>query len=159
MAKKSKKPIDMSTLLSETSGTLAQIAKKTNSLKILADIVRQSCPDLPAEVWQIANFNQNTLVIEVNSAIWSQRLQFERVKICQQLAQATDNIFTQVSIKVSPYRDQKFYVKPPSEEKLKSQYISHATAAQLNEVAENAPESLKIKLLKLASLAERNRGK
>lgn len=155
MAQKSKKPIDMSTLFSETSGTLAQIAKKTNSLKILADIVRQSCPDLPAEVWQIANFTQNTLVIEVSSAIWAQRLQFERVKICQQLALATDNLFTQVSIKVSPYRNKKFYPAPVSDELVKTQYISSATAKQLSEVAANAPESLKKKLLKLASLAER----
>lgn len=147
----------MSTLFSETSGTLAQIAKKSNSLKILADIVRQSCPDLPAEVWQIANFSQNTLVIEVNSAIWSQRLQFERVNICQQLALATDNIFTQVSIKVSPYRNKKFYEQPVSDETLKTQYISKATAEQLNQVAENAPESLKRKLQKLANLANKKR--
>lgn len=157
MAPKSKKPIDMSTLFSETSGTLAQIAKKTNSLKILADIVRQSCPDLPAEVWQIANFTQNTLVIEVNSAIWGQRLQFERVKICQQLANATDNLFTQVSIKVSPYRSQKFYTAPISDDKIKTQYISKDTARQLSEVAEKAPESLKKKLLRLASLADKER--
>lgn len=157
MAQKSKKPIDMSILFSETSGTLAQIAKKTNSLKILADIVRQSCPDLPAEVWQIANFTQNTLVIEVNSAIWAQRLQFERVKICQQLSLATDHLFTQVTIKVSPYRSKKCYPTPVSDEKIKTQYISSATALQLSEVAANAPESLKQKLLKLASLADKNR--
>ncbi|GHE95102.1 DciA family protein [Thalassotalea profundi] len=156
MAQKSKLPIDMSTLFSETSGTLAQIAKKTNSLKILADIVRQSCPDLPAEVWQIANFTQNTLVIEVNSAIWGQRLQFEKVKICQQLAIATDNLFTQVSIKVSPYRSKTSYTVPISDKKAKTQYISSATAHQLNEVAKNAPESLKKKLLKLASLADKS---
>ncbi|XQW84419.1 DUF721 domain-containing protein [Thalassotalea piscium] len=156
MAQKSKKPIDMASLFSEASGTLAQITKKTNSLKILADIVRQSCPDLPAEVWQIANFTQNTLVIEVNSAIWAQRLQFERVKICQQLALATDNLFTQVAIKVSPYRNKKFYPTAIPDEVVKSQYISRATANQLSEVAANAPESLKRKLLKLASLADKH---
>jgi len=156
MGHKSKKPMDMSTLFNSTSGTLAQIAKKTNSLSQLADIVRQTCPDLPEEVWQIANFRENKLVIEVNNAIWGQRLQFERMKIAQQLAHVTDNLFTHIEIKVAPYRSKKSYPQVNAEQQ-KTQFISHNTAAQLTEVAENAPQGLKEKLQKLASLANKNK--
>ncbi len=153
MARKTKNPIDASRLLKSSTGTLAQIAAKTNSLTLLADIVRQTCPDLPAQVWHIANFKQNCLVIEVISAIWGQRLQFERVKISQQLAQATHNEFTQIEIKIAPYRNKQQTVeKIPAK---KTQFISQQTAAQLNEVAEHAPESLKKKLQQLANLAKR----
>jgi len=155
MVRKTKNPIDASSLLKSSSGTLAQIASKTNSLTLLADIVRQICPDLPLEVWHIGNFRQNCIVIEVISAIWGQRLQFERVKICQQLAIATDNEFTQITIKISPYRNTQ--TLPKSTDSIQPRFLSHQTAKHLNEIAENAPESLKIKLQKLANLANRNK--
>jgi hypothetical protein len=151
MARKTKKPIDTSSLMMSSTGTLAQIASKTNSLTILADIVRQTCPDLPAEVWHIANFKKSSLVIEVVSASWGQRLQFEKVKISQQLSKSTDGNFTQIEIKVSPYRNtQATKVELPPRS---SQSISQKTAQHLIQIAENAPESLKKKLQKLASLA------
>ncbi|WP_241242273.1 DciA family protein [Thalassotalea sp. G2M2-11] len=154
MARKTKNPIDASHLLKSSSGTLAQIAAKTNSLTLLADIVRQTCPDLPAEVWHIGNFRQNCIIIEVISSIWGQRLQFERMKICQQLAQATNNDFNQIEIKVSPYRNKQAPINQQTPE-AKTQFISSKTAKQLNEVAENAPESLKRKLQQLARLAKK----
>jgi hypothetical protein len=154
MARKTKKPLDTSSLMKTSTGTLAQIAAKTNSLTILADIVRQTCPDLPEEVWHIANFKKNSIVIEVISATWGQRLQFERVKISQKLNDVTKGEFDQIEIKVSPYRNQ----QPKNKEinKPTSSHISTKTAQQLNEIAESAPESLKKKLRKLASLANRS---
>lgn len=157
MARKTKKPSDASSLLKSSSGTLAQIASKTNSLTVLADIVRQTCPDLPVEVWHIANFRQNSIVIEVVSAIWGQRLQFERNRICQQLAQATHNDFNQIEIKIAPYRNKQANTATDKDVAEKTQFISENTAKQLNAVAEQAPDSLKRKLQRLASLANKNR--
>lgn len=154
MKRKTKNPTDMSTLFKSTTGTLAQIKQKTNSLSVLSDIVRQTCPDLPEEVWNIANFSQNYLVIEVTSSIWSQRLQFERNKICQRLAQETNNMFTHIEIKVAPYRNVKVSnsaKKAPTHGK----HLSQETANQLNEVAQNAPKGLKEKLERLAALANK----
>ena len=101
MARKTKRPADMSALFQSTTGTLAQIATKTNSLNLLADIVRQICPDLPADAWHIANFKDKSLVIEVISSVWGQRLQFERNNICSKLSSVTEGAFTQIEIKVS----------------------------------------------------------
>ena len=127
MVRKTKKPLDTSYLMKTSTGTLAQIASKTNSLTLLADIVRQTCPDLPAEVWHIANFKKDCLVIDVVSATWGQRLQFERTKISQELAKISQGEFTKIEIKVSPYRNKQpiqkksgmcnpniFHIKPPN---------------------------------------------
>jgi len=153
MARKSRIPTDMSALFNSTSGTLAQIAAKTNSLTVLSDIVRQICPDLPADVWKIANFRANAIVIEVNSAVWSQRLQFERMNICRELTQVTDNVFNQVEIKITPFRN-KMPEKTVIPNAINST-ISVATAAHLLKVAETAPESLRKKLEKLAAHAKK----
>ena len=153
MARKSRIPTDMSALFNSTSGTLAQIAAKTNSLTVLSDIVRQICPDLPADVWKIANFRANAIVIEVNSAVWSQRLQFEKMNICRELIRVTDNVYNQVEIKITPFR-QKMPEKTIIPNAINST-ISATTAAHLLKIAETAPDSLRKKLEKLASHAKK----
>ena len=153
MARKTKKPADMSALFQSTTGTLAQIATKTNSLNILADIVRQICPDLPEDAWHIANFKEKSLVIEVKSSVWGQRLQFERNNICTKLSSVTEGAFTQIDIKVSPYRNKVAPRQPQAPSK--TQFISSKTASQLEEVAEGAPEGLKRTLQRLAALANK----
>ena len=153
MARKSRIPTDMSALFNSTSGTLAQIAAKTNSLTVLSDIVRQICPDLPADVWKIANFRANAIVIEVNSAVWSQRLQFEKVNICRELIKVTDNTYNQVEIKITPFRP-KIPEKTIIPNAINST-ISAATAAHLLKIAETAPDSLRKKLEKLAAQAKK----
>lgn len=157
MTRKNKQPIDMSTLLKSSSGTLAQITQKTNSLTIIASIVRQICPDLPADAWHVGNLSGKSILIEVKSSAWGQRLQFERNNISQALKKASDGLITQIDIKVSPFLNK----APAKKEEIitKSQFISDKTAAQLTEVAKNAPESLKIKLLALAKLAENRQSK
>ena len=155
MARKTKRPADMSALFQSTTGTLTQIATKTNSLNILADIVRQICPDLPADAWHIANFKDKSLVIEVISSVWGQRLQFERNNICSKLSSVTEGAFTQIEIKVSPYRNKVVPKQPQAPSKTK--FISPETAAHLERVALDAPEGLKHTLQRLAALANKNR--
>ena len=153
MARKSRIPTDMSALFNSTSGTLAQIAAKTNSLTVLSDIVRQICPDLPADVFKIANFKANAIIIEVKSAVWSQRLQFERMNICRELSQVTNNEFNQIEIKITPFRH-----KVPEKTVIPNAInstISAATAADLLKIAATAPESLRKKLEKLAAHANK----
>jgi len=153
MARKSRIPTDMSALFNSTSGTLAQIAAKTNSLTVLSDIVRQICPDLPADVFKIANFKANAIIIEVKSAVWSQRLQFERMNICRELTQVTNNEFNQIEIKITPFRN-KVPEKTVIPNAINSK-ISAATAADLLKIAATAPESLRKKLEKLAAHANK----
>jgi hypothetical protein len=159
MARRPKAPKNMSTLFNSTSGTLAQIQSKTNSLNLLSDIVRQICPDLPEDAFNIANFVQTTLIIEVKSPVWGQRLQFERNTICNELAKQTQGQFSQIEIKVNPHGHRKtpnqktYQSSKVANNKSSVQSISPSTASHLLEIAENAPKGLKEKLEKLAANA------
>jgi len=161
MARRPKVPKNMSSLFNSPTGTLAQIKEKTNSLSLLSRIVRQICPDLPEDAFNIANFVQSTLIIEVKSPVWGQRLQFERNNICQQLNDETQGQFTKIEIKVNPQGhrqtpNQKTYEYVPSaSQNISVQNISSTTASHLLEVAEKAPKSLKEKLQKLAANASK----
>ena len=161
MARRPKVPKDMSTLFNSTTGTLAQIQSKTNSLSLLSDIVRQICPDLPEDAFNIANFVQSTLVIEVKSPVWGQRLQFERNNICRQLIEETQGKFTKIEIKVNPQGhrqvlSQKTYEYIDSAHKNSSvQNISTDTASRLLDIAEKAPKGLKETLQRLAANADK----
>lgn len=160
MARRPKAPKDMSTLFNSTKGTLAQIQSKTNSLGLLSDIVRQICPDLPEDAFNIANFVQTTLIIEVKSPVWGQRLQFERNTICKELIKQTQGQFSQIEIKVNPQGhrktpNQKTYIRNKSSNNKGSvQSISTSTALHLLEIAKNAPKGLREKLEKLAANAK-----
>ncbi len=167
MARKSKVPINMSSLLQTTTGTLAHIQTKTNSLTTLADIVRQICPDLPEDAWHIANCRQDTLIIEVKSPVWGQRLQFERNNICTALMANTDGNFKKIDIKVNPqgFRQQRHEVTEKTRADLmqysqavapnNNKVANEKTAKQFRDIAKNAPKGLKEKLEKLARVAGR----
>lgn len=155
----------MSSLLQTKTGTLAHIQTKTNSLTILADIVRQICPDIPEDAWHIANCREDTLIIEVKSPVWGQRLQFERNTICNALISSTDGNFQRIEIKVNPqgFRQQRHEVTERTRAELikstevKSQQnsavVNEKTAKQFLEIAKKAPKGLKEKLEKLAKVA------
>ena len=158
MARRPKAPKDMSTLLNSTTGTLAQIKAKTNSLNQLCDIVRQICPDLPEDALNIANFIENTLVIEVKSPVWGQRLQFERNNICRLLTEMTNGRYSQIDIKVNPFGHQQAAKKASYSRKtntMSAKSMSTNSAQHLLDVAEHAPPSLKEKLIKLANVANK----
>ncbi|PKG85346.1 DUF721 domain-containing protein [Colwellia sp. 75C3] len=167
MARKSKVPINMSALLQTTTGTLAHIQTKTNSLTILADIVRKICPDLPEDAWHIANCRHDTLIIEVKSPVWGQRLQFERNTICNALTTSTDGTFKKIEIKVNPqgFRQQRHQVTEKTRSDLlqfakavapkNNAVVNEKTAKQFLDIAKNAPKGLKEKLEKLARVAGR----
>jgi len=151
MPRKTKQPIDRSSLLQSCSGTLAKITAKTDFLTKLAAIVRQTCPDIPVDAYQIANFNHGAIIIEVKSSVWSQRLQFERMNITQALTKTSQGEFTKIEIKVNPYGAKKVTSEQPQQHRYHK--ISKAAAAHLEEVAQSAPTSLQEKLRRLAKLA------
>lgn len=155
MSRKTKQPIDRSSILQTCAGTLAQITEKTNFLTKLSVIVRQTCPDIPVDAYQIANFHESAIIIEVNSSIWSQRLQFERMKITQTLSNISNGRFTKIEIKVNPYTA-KVSVNKVLDENIgehRYHHISKNAALHIEEVAKSAPQSLKEKLQRLAKLA------
>lgn len=159
MYRNSKKPIDVSSLINTTSGTLAQINQKTNFLKQITSIVRQICPDLPVDTWRIGNIRENTVIIEVNSAVWSQRLQFEKNRIAQTLSEASEGALNAIQLKVAPSFNKVANPVTSSEKKPEkpNKQMSETAASQLRYAADKAPKSLQEKILKLAEHADKNK--
>ena len=158
MLRKSKQPIDRSTLMQSSNGTLAKIAIKTKFLANLANLVQQICPDIPAQAYKIANFHQSAIIIEVTTSVWGQRLQFERMKIAKALSELSKGQFNQIEIKVNPLTSKvsKYHEHKNKNIKPRSHYITASAAEQITQLAdnENAPQALKEKLLRLAALAK-----
>jgi len=164
VARKSKKPINMSALLQTSTGTLAHIQEKTKSLVLLSDIVRQICPDLPVDAFHIANCREDTLIIEVKSPVWGQRLQFERNNICNALITETEGNFQKIQIKVNPQGFRQKKTDPinlsgldsiPTPKVPNDFIVNQKTAKQFMEIAKDAPKGLKEKLERLARVAGR----
>ena len=153
MSRKTKQPIDRSSLLQSCEGSLAKIAAKTDYLTKLTNIVRQICPDIPADAYQISNFHQSAIVIEVKSAVWSQRLQFERVNIATALKELSQGQFDRIEIKISPFSAPKYEKKANTTHRYHA--ISSTAAKHIEALAASAPKSLQEKLQRLANLAKR----
>ena len=167
MARKSKAPVNMSSLLKSTTGTLAQIKEKTNSLTILANIVKSICPDLPEDSWHVANSRQDKLIIDVKSPAWRQRFQFERDNICNALSQQTGGKYLRIEIKINPQSFRQSRIKVDdmiknknvitTEDKTKvatnKVITNEIMAKKFMDIAKNAPKGLKEKLEKLAKVA------
>jgi hypothetical protein len=177
MARKPTTPINMLSLLKSSSGTLAHIQEKTNSLTILAGIVRQICPDLPEDAFKIANFHENILIVEVKSPIWGQRLQFERNNITKKLVQDTQGQFQSIQIKINPHAhtshlkfnqvenlkqskevaSMKATANQHTAQQSQEKQLASKTAKALLSIADKAPEGLKKKLEKLALVAGKHK--
>lgn len=153
MALIKKSPQDITKLLKKASGTMADFSTKAQSINIIGDIVRQTCPDLPDDAWQIANCRNDLVVIEAKSPVWGQRLQFERNNIAQQLSNQTQGIFNKIEIKINPFSNRREIVKKPIKSKKK---MSQESADQITDVAKHAPPGLKEVLLRLAKHVNKN---
>lgn len=157
MARKTQQPIDISSLFDQQHSALAKIAEKQQALLQLQHIVSEICPDLPANGWKIANIKQNQLVIEVNNAIWSHRLQFEKNRILQQFQQQLALPISQIKITICPEQSNR-YAKTPTAIKAaqnqptfaKQTPIPAAVSEQLTDLARHAPKGLQQALLRLA---------
>ncbi|QDP00349.1 DUF721 domain-containing protein [Thalassotalea sp. PS06] len=156
MSRIEKTPQDLANLIRQSSGNLAGFSAKAKTLQTLGTIIADICPDIPDEIWQVANCRQETVILEVKSAVWGQRLQFERNRICQQLAKASQGQLTKLELKVNPYGHRREEPQKAVKEADKpGKYMSENTAEQLQAVAKNAPAGLKEKLEKLAKHANK----
>ncbi|TLU66731.1 DUF721 domain-containing protein [Thalassotalea litorea] len=158
MSRIEKTPQDLAKLIAESSGSLAGFSAKAKTLQSVNSIIAAICPDIPEEIWQVANCRQETVILEVKSAVWGQRLQFERNRICQQLSQASQGQLTKLELKINPFGHQRPDEAQARKEATKktSKHMSKHTAEQLNMVANNAPAGLQEKIRRLAQHANKS---
>lgn len=108
-----------------------------------------------AQLCRVSNYRQGILVIEVASAAWSMRLNYERNQLMQRLREHMLPQLQDIRVSVNPALAATT-VKTNSTSVLKRKPISQKAAQSLLETAQDAPAKIKARLERLAALAQQN---
>ncbi|OAN16577.1 hypothetical protein A3K86_10450 [Photobacterium jeanii] len=135
--------------------TLGNIQQRAIALAKLNDAVKQhlNC----AAHCRVSNYRQQTLIIEVSSASWSMRLNFERnsliIKLREQLLPKLQNI----EVKVNPALAADFERQQHKAPDIVRKPISNQAAGYLLHTAQQAPDKIKARLERIAALADKRK--
>ncbi|MFT4924190.1 MAG: hypothetical protein ACI8WB_000268 [Phenylobacterium sp.] len=142
-------PKSLSNLFTKSSGSLARIAEKSQYLNALNHHLVETVGDTIAQKSRVSNYNQGILTIETVNSAFATRLNFMLPQILQNFRENVLPEMASIKIKVVP--NEQFYKKSqPKEEKNISQ-LSEQASQYILAAAQNAPDSLKRKLERLAS--------
>ncbi|UTM57706.1 DciA family protein [Photobacterium sp. CCB-ST2H9] len=147
------RPQTTASLLDDDSA-LGNIQQRAMALHKLNSQVQQylSC----AQACRVSNYRQGILVIEVASAAWSMRLNYERNQLINRLREHTLPKLQDIQISINP----SLAAEPIQADKtpvLKRKPISERAAQSLMETAQDAPAKIKARLERLAALANKNK--
>ncbi|MGF1692828.1 DUF721 domain-containing protein [Photobacterium kagoshimensis] len=133
--------------------TLGNIQQRAVALAKLNEAVKQhlNC----AEHCRVSNYRQQTLIIEVSSANWSMRLNFERNTLMNKLREQLLPQLKQIDIKVNPSLAADFERKQHKAPDIIRKPITEKAAGYLLYTAQHAPDKVKARLERIAALAKR----
>lgn len=152
MAKRSDKPNSLKQTFAKNNQLQGlqdrvSLIRRLNShlTKLLGDTIAKNC--------RIGNLDRNQIYIECANSTVSMRVQYQKMIILTEFQQNFVPDLKSIEIKINPD-----LVKVEKVVKIENKPMPIKAAGYLNEVAENAPDSLKKKLQNLANLAvQRNR--
>ncbi len=144
-----KLPQDLSQLLT-VSGRLPELKEKAELLLRLNHLVKQQLSGPVIEQIKVANFRQDTLIIEVSSSTWAARLNFQKINLLHKLQREALPMLTAIDVKVNPRMQSYTSNSEPVYAKLSLTAASHIEA-----LAEHTEGSLRQKLKRLAARASR----
>lgn len=143
------RPQSTASLLDETQ--LGNIQQRAVALGKLNNAVKQhlAC----AEHCRVSNYRQGTLILEVASAAWSMRLNYERNTLMRKLrAQLLPNL-TNIEIRVNPALAASILRPEDKAPDIVQKPISPLAAQYLIHIAQDAPAKVKARLERLAALS------
>lgn len=143
------RPQTTASLLDDTQ--LGNIQQRAVALGKLNNAVKQhlAC----AEHCRVSNYRQGTLILEVSSAAWSMRLNYERNTLMSKLrAQLLPNLVN-IEIKVNPALAAAVTQPADKTPDIVQKPISPQAAQYLRHTAQGASDKVKARLERLAALA------
>ena len=146
-----KLPHDLSQLLN-VSGKLPEIKEKAELLLRLDQLIKQQLQGPITAQIKVANLRESTLVVEVSSAAWAARLNFQKAQLLLQLQNVALPMLSTIDVKVNP----RMFAVASNVEQNHAQ-LSNTAALHIEALAENIEGSLGHKLKRLAALASRKR--
>ncbi|MGF1685867.1 DciA family protein [Photobacterium japonica] len=110
-----------------------------------------------AEHCRVSNFRQGVLIIETASAAWSMRLNYERNTLSNTLRAQLLPSLTRIEIKVNPQLAAVQQEKTEKVPDIVRKPITPQAAAYLRQTAQSAPDKIRVRLERIAALANRNK--
>ncbi|MDO6706452.1 DUF721 domain-containing protein [Photobacterium sp. 1_MG-2023] len=132
--------------------TLGNIQQRAIALHKLNSKV-QACLQC-AQACRVSNYRQGVLIIEVASAAWSMRLNYERNQLIKQLREQMLPQLQDLKVTINP----SLAADPPKASQtpvLKRKPISDKAAAALLKTAQDAPAKIKARLERIAALSKK----
>ncbi|MCF6434932.1 MULTISPECIES: DUF721 domain-containing protein [Pseudoalteromonas] len=159
MAKNRYDPKQLNELMGKWSDKLSDYTHKSQTMAHLQHTLEAAIGPILSKKARVANYRDGTLVIEAASATLATRLNYLKMEVLSKFRQAGMIECTQVKVVTNPEAQQRLTPRDnkqgQSKEPNTGRVMSEQTAAQLVELAQNAPPSLQEKLLKLATHAQK----
>ncbi|QIZ78539.1 DUF721 domain-containing protein [Ferrimonas lipolytica] len=137
------KPQDLAQLAGQRFAQLQQQTSQTSELQ--QAVLNATDPAIHSQI-RVANMRGGTLVIEIASATWVTRLQYQRLELLSQLRRDGFPMLSSIEFKVNPKLAQITREKPKATKQLSANASDH-----INALAERLDGELAAKLKKLAA--------
>lgn len=146
------KPVTIDSLLNKGPDQLGRLFNHSKQLQGLQQKLQAALEPELAPHCRALSFSQGLLTLEVDSPVWQWRLNMQRGALIDQLRQKGLRQLSTITCKVSPNVTA---TSPSGSATVESGFqvnriMSHRSAEDLRQLAEQMPEPLKSKLLKLA---------
>lgn len=133
---------------------LNTIQNRSIALVKLNQAVHQLLPKQLQTVCRVANYRHNVLIIEVSSASWLTRVRYEQEKLLSTLRAEILPALASIQFSINPALHTNRHIAHSPKENFERK-LSSETGDLLVGLAQQCPDSLKAKLIKLASHASK----
>ena len=155
MAKNRFAPKPLGDVLTNLPNRLQQFSNKNQENKQLQNLLEQILDKNMLQKCTIANYQDGTLVLNAQSAAVAMRLNYMKMSLLTDFRRLGLPELCQIKIQTSPRSAKSLQANQQQQQSQEKKRLTKSAQQSLLEVAQHAPDSLRLKLEKLAKLADR----
>ncbi|KPV97890.1 hypothetical protein AN214_00276 [Pseudoalteromonas sp. P1-9] len=155
MAKNRFAPKPLGDVLTNLPNRLQQFSNKNQENKQLQSLLEQILDKNMLQKCTIANYQDGTLVLNAQSAAVAMRLNYMKMSLLSDFRRLGLPELCQIKIQTSPRSAKSLQANQQQQQSQEKKRLTKSAQQSLLEVAQHAPDSLRLKLEKLAKLADR----
>lgn len=155
MAKNRFAPKPLGDVLTNLPNRLQQFSNKNQENKQLQNLLEQILDQNMLQKCTIANYQDGTLVLNAQSAAVAMRLNYMKMSLLSDFRRLGLPELCQIKIQTSPRIAKSLQANQQHQQSQEKKRLTKSAQQSLLEVAQHAPDSLRLKLEKLAKLADR----
>lgn len=155
MAKNRFAPKPLGDVLTNLPNRLQQFSNKNQENKQLQNLLEQILDQNMLQKCTIANYQDGTLVLNAQSAAVAMHLNYMKMSLLSDFRRLGLPELCQIKIQTSPRSAKSLQANQQQQQSQEKKRLTKSAQQSLLEVAQHAPDSLRLKLEKLAKLADR----